>query len=93
MPSHVSAPAAVHDDNVLLEDVIPEFHRRRPTRYAGVRLRDLCGDMHRFFRDAGVSEFIAKLAHEKKQSTGEFEKEFFKHMRPTSLTRYAAKRW
>jgi ornithine decarboxylase/arginine decarboxylase len=45
----------LHDDNVLLEDVIPEFYRRRPARYAGVRLRDLCGDMHRFFRDAGVS--------------------------------------
>jgi ornithine decarboxylase len=45
----------LHDDNALLEEVIPEFCRRRPARYAGVRLRDLCGDMHRFFRDAGVS--------------------------------------
>ncbi len=32
----------LHDDNALLEDVIPEFFRRRPVRYAGVRLRDLC---------------------------------------------------
>jgi arginine/lysine/ornithine decarboxylase len=45
-----------HDDNALLEDVIPEFARRRPARYAGVRLRDLCGDMHRFFREANVSD-------------------------------------
>jgi len=50
----------LHDDNALLEDVIPEFYRRRPNRYAGVRLRDLCGDMHRFFRDAGVSALQAK---------------------------------
>ncbi|KZD24538.1 MULTISPECIES: Orn/Lys/Arg decarboxylase N-terminal domain-containing protein [Tardiphaga] len=46
----------LHDDNALLEDVIPEFARRRPARYAGIRLRDLCGDMHRFFREANVSE-------------------------------------
>ena len=45
----------LHDDNALLEEAIPEFFRRRPQRYAGVRLRDLCGDMHRFFRDADVS--------------------------------------
>jgi ornithine decarboxylase len=49
-----------HDDNMLLEDVIPEFFRRRPARYAGVRLRDLCGAMHRFFRDADVSALQAK---------------------------------
>ena len=45
----------LHDDNVLLDEAIPEFARRRPARYAGVRLRDLCGAMHRFFRDANVS--------------------------------------
>jgi len=45
----------LHDDNALLEDVIPEFYRRRAARYAKVRLRDLCGEMHRFFRDADVS--------------------------------------
>src|SRR5262249_38990905 len=28
----------LHDDNVLLEDAIPEFYRRRPRRYGGVRL-------------------------------------------------------
>ena len=36
----------LHDDNALLEEVIPEFCQRRPARYAGVRLRDLCADMH-----------------------------------------------
>ena len=50
----------LHDDNALLEEVIPEFYQRRPARYAGVRLRDLCADMHRFFRDADVSALQAK---------------------------------
>lgn len=45
----------LHDDNARLDDVIGEFVRRRPARYAGVRLRDLCGEMHAFFRDSGVS--------------------------------------
>ena len=50
----------LHDDNALLEEAIPEFYRRRPARYAGVRLRDLCADMHRFFREADVSALQAK---------------------------------
>ncbi|MCK0195835.1 amino acid decarboxylase [Ancylobacter sp. 6x-1] len=50
----------LHDDNALLEEVIPEFVRRRPARYAGIRLRDLCGQMHRFFRDADVSALQAR---------------------------------
>ncbi|MEI7608582.1 MAG: Orn/Lys/Arg decarboxylase N-terminal domain-containing protein [Rhodospirillaceae bacterium] len=45
----------LHDDNVLLEDVIPEFVKRRPKRYGGLRLRDLCADMHAFYRDSGTS--------------------------------------
>ncbi|MFG1427215.1 Orn/Lys/Arg family decarboxylase [Roseixanthobacter glucoisosaccharinicivorans] len=49
----------LHDDNALLEEAIPEFFRRRPARYAGVRLRDLCGEMHRFFRAANVSALQA----------------------------------
>jgi len=49
----------LHDDNALLEEAIPEFYRRRPDRYAGVRLRDLCGEMHRFFRQANVSALQA----------------------------------
>ncbi|MFG1392712.1 Orn/Lys/Arg family decarboxylase [Xanthobacter agilis] len=50
----------LHDDNALLEDVIPAFFRRRAARYAGVRLRDLCGQMHRFFRAANVSALQAQ---------------------------------
>ncbi|OLP58223.1 amino acid decarboxylase [Xaviernesmea oryzae] len=50
----------LHDENALLEDVIPEFTRRRLARYAGVRLRDLCADMHRFFREANVAGLQAK---------------------------------
>jgi ornithine decarboxylase len=38
----------LHDDNAALEDVIPEFVRGRPQRYGGMRLRDLCRDMHVF---------------------------------------------
>jgi ornithine decarboxylase len=56
----------LHDDNALLEEAIPEFYGRRSARYARVRLRDLCADMHRFFRDADVSSLQAKqfsLAH------------------------------
>ncbi len=45
----------LHDDNVPLEDAMPEFVARRPARYRGKRLRDLCADMHAFFREAGVS--------------------------------------
>ena len=45
----------LHDDNARLDDVISEFVRRRPARYSGVRLRDLCGEMHGFFRDSAAS--------------------------------------
>ena len=45
----------LHDDNARLEDAIPEFVARRPKRYTGLRLRDLCADMHAFYREANVS--------------------------------------
>lgn len=45
----------LHDDNARLEEVIPEFVRRRPDRYGGLRLRDLCREMHAFYRDHGTS--------------------------------------
>ena len=45
----------LHDDNARLEDAIGEFVRRRSGRYSGMRLRDLCAEMHGFFRDSGVS--------------------------------------
>jgi ornithine decarboxylase/arginine decarboxylase len=50
----------LHDDNVLLEDAIPEFTRKRFARYGKLRLRDLCGEMHRFYREAGVSALQAR---------------------------------
>ncbi len=50
----------LHDDNVLLEDAIPEFTRRRFARYGKVRLRDLCAEMHRFYREAEVSALQAR---------------------------------
>ncbi|GLR84299.1 Orn/Lys/Arg decarboxylase N-terminal domain-containing protein [Bradyrhizobium iriomotense] len=50
----------LHDDNALLADAIPEFYQRRQARYAGVRLRDLCAEMHRFFRQADVSALQAR---------------------------------
>ena len=45
----------LHDDNARLDDVIGEFVRRRPARYAGLRMRELCADMHGFFRDSATS--------------------------------------
>ena len=38
----------LHDSNARLEDVIGNFVRRRAARYAGMRLRDLCAEMHAF---------------------------------------------
>ena len=53
--SALAAFKRLHDDNAPLEDVMPEFVRARPHRYAGLRLRDLCVQMHAFYREAGVS--------------------------------------
>jgi ornithine decarboxylase/arginine decarboxylase len=45
----------LHDDNALLDDVMPEFVAKRPARYRGKRLRDLCSEMHAFYRGHDVS--------------------------------------
>lgn len=45
----------LYDENADLESVIPEFVRRRSSRYKGLRLRDLCVQMHEFYRTAGIS--------------------------------------
>ncbi|GJE15646.1 Orn/Lys/Arg family decarboxylase [Methylobacterium marchantiae] len=50
----------LHDENVPLEEAMPEFVRRRPNRYKGVRLRDLCADFHAFHREAGTSTLQRK---------------------------------
>jgi ornithine decarboxylase len=44
-----------HDGNARLEDVIGHFVQRRPARYSGLRLRDLCTEMHAFFRESATS--------------------------------------
>jgi ornithine decarboxylase len=40
----------LHDDNRKLDEVMPDFVRQRPHRYAGMGLRDLCAEMHDFYR-------------------------------------------
>jgi ornithine decarboxylase/arginine decarboxylase len=45
----------LHDENTLLDEVMPEFVARRPLRYKGQRLRDLCGDMHGYFAEVNIS--------------------------------------
>jgi ornithine decarboxylase len=45
----------LHDDNAALEEVMPEFVAQRPARYRNSRLRDLCADMHAYFRSSDVS--------------------------------------
>jgi ornithine decarboxylase len=44
-----------YDSDALLDDAIPEFVAKRPQRYAGVRLKALCREMHEFYRDAGTA--------------------------------------
>ena len=57
--SHLVTFKKLHDENRLLEEVIPVFVRGRAKRYAGVRLRDLCADIHAFYRSAGMSNLQA----------------------------------
>ncbi len=45
----------LHDENVRMEDAMPEFTAKRPARYRGVGLRDLCGEMHRLYAAADTS--------------------------------------
>ena len=46
----------LHDENAPLAEVLPDFVRRRPARYGGVRLADLCAQMHGFYREHKVSQ-------------------------------------
>jgi ornithine decarboxylase/arginine decarboxylase len=57
--SHLVSFKKLHDSNALLDDVIPDFVRKRPQVYAGRRLRELCAEMHSFYREAGVSALQA----------------------------------
>jgi ornithine decarboxylase len=45
----------LHDANALLTDVLTEFTARYAARYRGIRLRDLCAEMHGFFREHDTS--------------------------------------
>jgi ornithine decarboxylase len=45
----------LHDENALLDDVIPTFVAAHRERYAGLGLRDLCAEMHAFYRERNVS--------------------------------------
>jgi len=45
----------LYDDNVALEEAMPEFVSARPAQYRGKRLKDLCLEMHAFFREHNVS--------------------------------------
>ncbi len=45
----------LHDENTLLDDVIPTFVAAHTRRYAGIGLRDLCAEMHAFYRERNVS--------------------------------------
>ncbi|WP_102223709.1 Orn/Lys/Arg family decarboxylase [Acidimangrovimonas sediminis] len=45
----------LHDANAPLEDVLPAFTRGRAARYCGTRLRDLCGEMHAYYRAKDTS--------------------------------------
>ena len=57
--SHLVTFKKLHDENALLDDVIPNFVARRPQRYKGVRLRDLCAQMHAFYRSENISSLQA----------------------------------
>jgi ornithine decarboxylase len=45
----------LHDSNAPLDEVLPVFVAAHRERYAGYGLRDLCAEMHRFYRDCNVS--------------------------------------
>jgi ornithine decarboxylase len=45
----------LHDENVLLESAIPRFVAGRQKRYRGIKMRDLCTEMHAFLRSQNVS--------------------------------------
>ncbi|KAI9033395.1 ornithine decarboxylase [Hyaloraphidium curvatum] len=57
--AHLVTLKKMHDDNVPLEEVIPDFVARRLDKYAGMRLRDLCAAMHGCYRSAGISALQA----------------------------------
>jgi ornithine decarboxylase len=45
----------LHDENAPLDEVIPAFVTAHAARYTGVGLRDLCAQMHAFYRKHDAS--------------------------------------
>jgi ornithine decarboxylase len=45
----------LHEANAPLSQVLTEFCARHAARYGSMRLRDLCAEMHAFFRDHDTS--------------------------------------
>lgn len=62
------------DNNVLMQEVLLGVYNKYPGRYTGYTLRQLCQEMHDFFKDRNVKDLQKKL----------FRKEFFPEyvMRP-----------
>lgn len=68
----------LHDTNAPLEEVIPAFVAAHGAYYAGRGLRDLCAEMHAFYRDADTAtlqrdqfrvEHFPEIAMTPKQAT------------------------
>ena len=45
----------LHDEDAPVEEVMPDFVRRRPARYGGLRIRALCREFHDFHRRHNTS--------------------------------------
>ena len=50
----------LHDENTPLDEVIPSFVAAHHARYAGVGLRDLCAQMHAFYRESQGQPIAAR---------------------------------
>ena len=53
--AHLITFKKLHDNNAPLDEVLPSFVARQPERYGRARLRDLCAEMHAFYREADIS--------------------------------------
>ncbi|MDR3374245.1 MAG: Orn/Lys/Arg decarboxylase N-terminal domain-containing protein [Ancalomicrobiaceae bacterium] len=51
----------LYDDNALLDDVMPEFVAKRPARYTGKGLKDICTEMHEFYASVNMSSLQKKM--------------------------------
>ncbi len=45
----------LHDEDAPVEEVMPDFVRRRRARYGGMRIQELCAEFHDFHRRHGTS--------------------------------------